>query len=111
MENKRRLIYVDKAIEKINCLCVDSNESWIGSDNQSFVDHADVIDILSDIPAVDAVEVVHAKWIKTEVGSNCSACGLNVMSWSGNYDGYEREKGICLMRYCPNCGAKMDLED
>ena len=56
----------------------------------------------------DAVEVVHGRWIKTEVGSNCSACGLNVMSWSGNYDGYEREKGICLMHYCPNCGAKMD---
>ena len=56
---------------------------------------------------VDFVEVVHGRWIKTEVGSNCSACGLNVMSWSGNDEGHEREKGICLMHYCPNCGALM----
>lgn len=71
----------------------------------------DIISSIDNAPTVDAVEVVHGRWIKTEVGNNCSACGLNVMSWSGNYDGYEREKGICLMRYCPHCGAKMDLED
>ena len=50
-----RLIDVDDAIEKINCLCVDDNENWIGTENRSFVDHADVIDILSSIPTVDAV--------------------------------------------------------
>lgn len=48
-----RLIDVDYAIEKINCLCVDGNENWIGTENQSFVDHADVIDILSSIPTVE----------------------------------------------------------
>ncbi len=58
MANEKRLIDANEAIEKINCLCVDNNENWIGTDNQSFVDHADVIDILSDMPTVDAVEVV-----------------------------------------------------
>lgn len=69
MANNCRLIDVNEAIEKINCLCVDGNENWIGTDNQSFVDHADVIDILSDMPTVDAVEVkckiggwVYALW-------------------------------------------------
>lgn len=56
-----RLIDVDDAIEKINCLCVDDNENWIGTENQSFVDHADVIDILSSIPTVDAVQVVRCE--------------------------------------------------
>ena len=56
-----RLIDVDDAIEKINCLCVDDNENWIGTENQSFVDNADVIDILSSIPTVDAVAVVRCK--------------------------------------------------
>ena len=54
MATEKRLIDANEAIEKINCLCVDGNENWIGTDNQSFVDHADVIDILSDIPTVDA---------------------------------------------------------
>lgn len=56
-----RLIDVDDAINKINDLCVDSNENWIGTDNQSFVDHSEVIDILCDAPTVDAVEVVRCK--------------------------------------------------
>ena len=46
-------------------------------------------------------------WIKTETNSTCSKCGGNVISWSGEYDGYERERGICLMHYCPHCGARM----
>ena len=92
MENEKRLI--------------DANELWHKTFSCDEV--AEVRKFIEQAPTVDAVEVVHGKWIKTEVGSNCSACGLNVMSWSGNYDGYEREKGICLMNYCPNCGAKMD---
>ena len=61
MANEVRLIDANEAIEKINCLCVNGNENWIGTDNQSFVDHADVIDILSDMPTVDAVPVVRCK--------------------------------------------------
>ena len=54
-------------------------------------------------PAIDAVPVKHGKW----------------KLWS-NYrreDGYERFCSNCTHRqfkitaYCPNCGAKMDLED
>ena len=59
-----RLIDVDDAINKINDLCVDSNENWIGTDNQSFVDHSEVIDILCDAPTVDAVPVVRCKECK-----------------------------------------------
>lgn len=52
-----RLIDVDDAINKIDGLCVESNENWIGTDNQSFVDHSEVIDILCDAPTVDAVPI------------------------------------------------------
>ena len=101
MENKKRLIDANEAIEKINCLCVDNNENWIGTDNQSFVDNADVIDILSDMPTVDAVAVVHGRWVMKETmirnpfakNAYCSVC-LEETSYAHNY--------------CPNCGAKMD---
>ena len=107
MSRDVRLIDVDEAIEKINCLCTDSNENWIGTDNQSFVDHADVIDILSDMPTLDAMEVVHGRWI-VEVDGNfrnvkCSACGKDYACHIGMLQ-------LQNLSYCPNCGAKMDLE-
>lgn len=77
MVNEQRLIDVNEAIEKINCLCVDDNENWIGTANQSFVDHADVIDILSDMPTVDAVEVdVVAQMLFDAFGDACP-CNYN----------------------------------
>ena len=54
-------------------------------------------------PTVDAVEVVHGRWIQGESvldkyggGSiyHCSECG----DWYHNF----------VPNYCPNCGAKMD---
>lgn len=47
------------------------------------------------------------EWVKTKTHSYCSACKGNVISWSGEYDGYECERGISLMKFCPNCGANM----
>ena len=56
---------------------------------------------LADVPTVDAVEVVHGRWIKRVVDisapyywkDECSIC-----HWEGaNY-----------YLYCPGCGAKMD---
>ena len=47
-------------------------------------------------PAADVVEVVHAKWQKSDMFNDmpeCSACF--------SVNGIERN-------YCPNCGAKMD---
>lgn len=91
-----RLIDVDEAIEKINGLCVDGNKNWIGTENQSFIDHADVIDILSSIPTVDAVPVVHGRWIKDGDYFVCSECGEE-HAWA-DY----------RATYCEDCGAKME---
>ena len=100
MANEKRLIDANEAIEKINCLCVDGNENWIGTDNQSFVDHAEVIDILLDMPTVDAVEVVHSRAVLAEATHivcthKCAICDALIV-FNDNY--------------CPNCGAKMDGE-
>jgi hypothetical protein len=50
---------------------------------------------IKDLPAVDAVPVVHGEW-KWSHGGECSECGFH----NSNFD----------YRYCPMCGAKMDGE-
>ena len=53
-------------------------------------------------PTVDAVPVVHGRW--NELPSmapeyECSECGQSYEWWE-----------VTEAHYCPNCGAKMDLE-
>ena len=56
-------------------------------------------------PTVDAVEVVHGRWIDKGEYAVCTECGGR----SGTQ--YEGVEPIPLMtQFCPNCGAKMDLE-
>lgn len=66
----------------------------------------EVADMVLDAPAVDAVPVVHGRWIERETEKPlilrcvmCSECGTM----------YQRRHKAYL-NYCPNCGAKMDLE-
>ena len=56
-----------------------------------------------DAPAADVAPVVHGRWIWNEEGEidweqfyRCSNCG-DKEYWESNF--------------CPNCGAKMDLEE
>ena len=58
---------------------------------------------ISELPAADVAEVVHGRWIWNEEGEidweqfyRCSNCG-DKEYWESNF--------------CPNCGAKMDLEE
>ena len=59
--------------------------------------HVADIDVL---PRVDAVEVVHGRWIDAR-----EYCGDYMCS---NCDALY---GTNKFKYCPNCGAKMDSED
>lgn len=57
--------------------------------------------ILANAPAVDAIPVVHGRWLnipdKPEWDQKmCSVCG---------------DYFCCQVNYCPNCGAKMDRSD
>ena len=55
---------------------------------------------IDQIKRVDAVEVVHGRWIGEKGGymwrENCSVCGNPVYNKIKSYN------------YCPYCGAKMD---
>jgi hypothetical protein len=64
---------------------------------------------IKDLPTVDAVEVVHGRWIKTnkydeDSSVQCSKCLME----------FDYIDGVCylvigseLPNYCPNCGADM----
>lgn len=68
------------------------------------------LQILRDIPAADVAEVRHGRWFRDEDNWNslttfqCSVCGEEYC--------FECDEDILTLNYnyCPNCGAKMDLE-
>lgn len=103
MENEKRLIDYYTVAYQINKLQLDSFRKL---DKTSCRAYKNALDILSDAPTVDAVEVVHGKWIEkidmvesyladsTEVFYECSVCEC---------------ANIGESPYCSNCGAKMDM--
>lgn len=62
------------------------------------------VDKIKSIPAADVVEVRHGRWVNTHSDSEfaqCSLCKYPVYAaWVWN-----------LTNYCPNCGAKIDVEE
>lgn len=70
----------------------------------------DLFQIILKLPAVDAVPVVHAWWVKMtgmmppEYHGHymCSNCEWHM---KGLRNSWTREEELT---YCPNCGAKMD---
>lgn len=65
------------------------------------------IDAIKNMPSVDAVEVKHGRWEKTEESPMrpymCSQCGAL-------FD-LDTLLGIPTWRWCPKCGAKMEVDD
>lgn len=61
------------------------------------------VNIVKDTPAVDAVPVVHGRWIKKPFLLGTT----NVCDKCGEYYGMPHG----MFNYCPNCGARMDREE
>lgn len=56
-----------------------------------------LLDVINEIPTVDAVEVVHGRWVhKGAWHIECSEC-KHILAHIGE-----------AKNYCPNCGANMD---
>ena len=73
--------------------------------DKAFIETVEMV--VADTPTADVAPVVHGKWKETEplmcgtYGNawwlfECSNCGRTYFT---------------THKYCPNCGAKMDLED
>ena len=54
--------------------------------------------MIADAPTIEAVPVVHGKWIESDLlfeADKCTICKVSIYNTSG-------------MNFCPNCGARMD---
>lgn len=73
---------------------------------KSISDRCEINGVINGLPAVDAVLVVRGRWEEVDdmwgdIHYRCSACGCE---WFLE-DGTPEENG---MKFCPECGAKMD---
>ena len=106
-----RLIDADAALEAVCYNCMDKYDC---PDRCS--DYMEVF----DIPTVDAVEVVHGRWIVEDADSGehgcyeaymiveCSHCGQTHEVETGQFGWVYGE--AFPFNFCPNCGAKMDCD-
>ena len=79
-------------------------------EHEDFQEHestiADFLDKMTDEGCpnpVDAVPVIHGRWIETKHGFCCNQChARRPLDWDGQ---------MWLSSFCPNCGARMDGKD
>lgn len=100
-----RLKDADALVKKVCFRCKEGDGEGICAEFCRF------IAALDNTPTIDAVPVVHGRWVKAQWmlppeyhhRKCCSVCG----GWA-LYDHIGRER---TSKYCPNCGAKMNAEE
>lgn len=96
MSDKKKIIYADDLL-----VAIRDDHNINGANFARIRRHIDAA------PAVEAVPVMHGRWEKNEKESEKHTEAIYFCSVCRNHDAWgETEK----TNYCPNCGAKMDLE-
>ena len=111
MANEKRLIDANALMKRFYNYydCVNEFTSKNGYRGETLMNYevADMIyDCIDNAPTVDAVEVVHGRWVSSGCGFDCCSECRRLYT-----DGYFTAMGIkprAQFNYCPNCGAKMD---
>lgn len=87
--------------------CIDE----VNNTNGYTEDFKTCLRLVKNQPAADVAPMKHGKWIEVQKENiwndivpvlECSACGKYTVGTRGI---------MTKSNYCPNCGAKMDLED
>ena len=71
----------------------------------------EIIRYVKAMPAVDAVSVVHGRWVDEDYpykDANVNPRVTAICSNCGNIAHHMEHGYSILSKYCPNCGAKMD---
>lgn len=58
---------------------------------------------VASAPTIDAVAVVHGRWVRDEANENWFACSV-CKGENGPWNRFAE----CTYKFCPWCGAKMD---
>ncbi len=98
--------YVDK--EKLYRY-LDNEVEWKNNQDRLFA-----LEVVQDEESADVAPVVHGKWLNFYgdfTCAECSKCGaiydvVDVKPSGEIFGEFEKE-----YKFCPNCGAKMDLEE
>ena len=111
MANEKRLIDANALKQMFDEREADDVELYGGVHIIECFPADDAKEIVDQMPTVDAVEVVHGRWIKGDGLKNtkfipCS--GILYCSNCKNEAYWDTDYGQQKFDYCPNCGAKMD---
>ena len=97
MNENKRLIYADDLLNEMEAGCIPIREKGISG---VLGDESCIKDYIDNAPIVEVGTLKHGEWIPDNYEYNhCSECG------------YEHDSSEYVTPYCPNCGAKMDLEE
>ena len=99
MANEKRLIDANALLEKVQFRLPDK-----GRISEIIRECVEICrKDIENAPTVDAVEVVHGRWIPIGTYEVCSHCGFEI-----NRGERLREFFLVGNQYCRWCGAKMD---
>ena len=97
-----RLIDADRLKAEIMGWCVVTDDLFgMGKYHEREI----VLQAIEESPTIDAVPVVRGEWIPIFKGADtckCSVCKRKGFS--------DSDFGFIATPYCPNCGAKMEVE-
>lgn len=88
--------YIDA--DKINAKLMDEYHGMISDESMKIYK---IMQMLDNTPAAEVREVKHGKWLNYRFGLEVVTCSICRAVYEGG-DSF---------RFCPKCGAKMDLED
>ena len=100
----KKLIYLEDAIDAVlKRLCVKSEEYLTLSERC-------VIDTLKELPSADVRENVEGEWIDDDMAIGLVICSKCRNKGYKNRNRWWRSYAEDTFKFCPNCGAKMEVE-
>ena len=126
MNENKRLIYADDLLNEMEAGCIPIHEKGISG---VLGDESCIKDYIDNAPTVEA-PCEQIKWERDTAIKQLESYGVKFCEnaevekvvharWEINCDGYypycsrckSEPQGHIMTDYCPNCGAKMDLEE